>query len=527
MSTSCGNPAVEEDALMMRKAKFDRSKQCVKCKERQGNIVIRHAVYCKPCFFPLIVARFRKTLEPVVNPKPDGPRKKGLKASGSLVIGFSGGVGSTVLLDLVAKSYFHAPSGDEENAKPRGGSAHPRNLTGKDSSIWKGIPAVCYIELSGVVPGSMDKIEEARKIVEKYSVQEGSFSFDFIPVRIEDAFNEAWWAELEGVDLSTAARSLGIDIADEFIPLSNLPSSSTATSTPLEALQNYLSSLPTQTAKESAIQTLTRMLLLYTAASRNASHLLLGTSLTTLSINLISGISQGSGFSVNEEAYEEWTHQPRSLGAESGGVPSKVRIVRPLRDVGSKECGFWMWWCHLNAVGKKRLASGKQSIVSLARDFIMGLEQDFPSTVSTIARTCAKVTPKQKSDTTCILCERPAQHDAQEWKARISIRSYCDEAFKDSGHPLPPHLNEFPQGKEIAHNGSSLLATKLCYACHTTFTSRSSRGNMTGKGGDHSISNVIPLPTWTLTTVESEILASRKLDRKDMRKQIQDFILDE
>ena len=128
------------------------------------------------------------------------------------------------------------------------------------------------------------------------------------------------------------------------------------------ALQTYLSSLPTQTAIHSATQILVRLLLLYTAASRRASHVLLGTSLTSLSVNLISGIAQGAGFSVAEEAMEEWCGE-----GESGESTPPIRIVRPLRDVGMKECAIWAWWCGLRVVGRERYLGGTQGIGSLTR----------------------------------------------------------------------------------------------------------------------------------------------------------------
>jgi hypothetical protein len=39
-------------------------------------------------------------------------------------------------------------------------------------------------------------------------------------------------------------------------------------------------------------------------------------------------------------------------------------------------------------------------------DFIIGLERDYPSTVSTVARTCAKLAPKEGIGGICVLCER-------------------------------------------------------------------------------------------------------------------------
>jgi len=59
-----------------------------------------------------------------------------------LLIGFSGGLGSTVLLDLVHKIYNAKPSlGGEEL---RGGKEHPRK-----NKVWKKI-YVCYVQTSDV-----------------------------------------------------------------------------------------------------------------------------------------------------------------------------------------------------------------------------------------------------------------------------------------------------------------------------------------------------------------------------------------
>ena len=185
----------------------------------------------------------------------------------------------------------------------------------------------------------------------------------------------------------------------------------------LTSLKQYLAALPTQTAFFTAIQTITRLLLLHTAASRQASHLLLGTSLTSLSVNLISSISQGSGFAIVEEIQEEWQHHspPR--------IP--IRVVRPLRDIGMKDCAIWNWWHGLHPVSRLLRRSGGESnaidtltrsttlffslhlrVLSTVQDFIFGLETDYPATISTIARTCGKLTAKEVSDIVCVLCGR-------------------------------------------------------------------------------------------------------------------------
>lgn len=87
--------------------------------------------------------KFRRALEPSVNAKPDGPRRTALKPTGDLLIGFSGGLGSTVLLDLVHRCYV---SPDELAAPVDGGRDHPR----KDR-VWKKV-TVCYVETCDIFP---------------------------------------------------------------------------------------------------------------------------------------------------------------------------------------------------------------------------------------------------------------------------------------------------------------------------------------------------------------------------------------
>lgn len=187
----------------------------------------------RTCFFPLIQTRFRKSLEPSINPNPDGPRRKALKAAGSLSIGLSGGTSSITVLDLVAKTYF-APRSPTDGLgegtteeKLKGGKEHPRNA---DKGVWKGKAAVGYVEVCGAFPEvrvyfglihitdffvdqfqQKDRTEEIRSIVENYA---GS-PFDFIPLRLEDAFDPEWWVRVGTGGLSESARSLGLDMTDE------------------------------------------------------------------------------------------------------------------------------------------------------------------------------------------------------------------------------------------------------------------------------------------------------------------------
>ncbi|KAL0954500.1 hypothetical protein HGRIS_003467 [Hohenbuehelia grisea] len=518
--SSCGNPNVEADALMDRKPKFDRSKVCVKCKTNPGHIVIRHAVYCRDCFFPLVTSKFRKVLTPVINENAaPGLRIRSLRAAGNLTVGFSGGSASTVLLDLVAQNYLQLDS----EASTKGGKDHPR----KYEVIWPEAN-LCYVEISNAFQGMRDRTEEIRQVVNKYD------AFKFVPLRIEDAFDPDWWSKFGYRPLASELElGLSCDTTTDDIFVSHSQSSSN--STPVSRLRAFLSSLPTQTAILSSVQAIVRVLLLSMARATGSSHLVLGTTLSSLSISLISGIAQGGGFTVREEVQEEWS--PAAVEGDQSGVrKGSVRVVRPLRDIGIKECAAWAWWAKLKVVGREKIPHANQGIGALTKDFIVGLERDYPSTVSTIARTCGKLAPKDTSRLRCVLCQRPAQPGVQEWKSRISLRSFTETA---------DHIQLLADAE--SKPARLALAPALCYACHTTLTSRSSRGVAANQRNDASLNQTsVPLPVWIAPFLKDftrhdhvdgsssdvvssgeEVFRSRKLTTDDMRKEIGEFLIEE
>ncbi|KAI9461723.1 hypothetical protein BJY52DRAFT_1259811 [Lactarius psammicola] len=474
MSESCGNPVSEAgEALMTRKRKSDTSRICVKCKTNNGNLVIRHSAYCKDCFTPLISTKFRQALEPHINRVPSGPRRGALKPSGSLLIGFSGGLGSTVLLDLVHKIYCARPGSEEL----KGGKEHPRK-----NKVWKKI-YVCYVETSDVYPETSDRTEQISEAIARYE------GFEFIPVRMQDAFDRGWWERVSGgaapslTDVPLAFDLTGGDAGSVF------------------ALRAHLLALPTPTATLSTLFTLTRMLLLYTAYSIGASHLVLGTSLTSLSISLISSIAQGGGFVVPQTIQEEWIPPFVERVPGDSSWNGEVRLVRPLRDVGTKECQAWIWWRQLPVVGKQKIPIPRQTIGYLTKEFIIGLERDYPSTVSTIAKTAGKLAPKGESGERCILCELPLPR-------------------------MTPSL-------------SLSLLSHVCYSCHTTLTSKSSRSTSTPSWNTLS---EVHLPIWAAVQSASgrgdsderdtsspcieEVWESKRLDADGMKSVVGGFLLD-
>jgi len=109
---------------------------------------------------------------------------------------------------------------------------------------------------------------------------------------------------------------------------------------------------------------------------------------------------------------------------------------------------------------------------------------------------------------------RPVQAGIQEWKNKISIRSYPD--FKAENRLLPHVRRPEIQNLEI----SDTITSRLCYSCHTTWTSKNIRGRVV-RGTD------IPAPIWaSVHSMDGDVWARKRLDAQDMQAIISDSLLD-
>lgn len=109
---------------------------------------------------------------------------------------------------------------------------------------------------------------------------------------------------------------------------------------------------------------------------------------------------------------------------------------------------------------------------------------------------------------------RPSAGGVLDWKARISIRTVSQG--DDSGH-----------GQIEGRSEGKSFAPRLCYACHTHLTSKSSR---TAQAPTVS---AVPLPTWTESRMigeessNGEIWKTTPLSDEGMKRSIGEFLLEE
>ena len=73
-----------------------------------------------------------------------------------------------------------------------------------------------------------------------------------------------------------------------------------------------------------------------------------------MSISLITSISQGGGYNVQEESYEELCSEAKT-GDNSQDKTRSLLILRPLQDIGMKECAAYAWWNKIEVAGKESL----------------------------------------------------------------------------------------------------------------------------------------------------------------------------
>ena len=271
------------------------AKICIKCKSPSPNLVIRNVMYCRSatcsfdpdrsntcsirtCSLALIEQRFKRAIDSSLPQKrEDDPP--------CLAIAYSGGLGSAVLLDLASR--LLAPNGKDNSPRRR----------------WKEIH-VLHIEKEETNCSSTAQWEN---IIGRYP------EFKFKAVGLADDFQTIFRP-------AASQPSFGLVGAKSSSP----------------TFEQYLRGLPTESARVATIRTLTRLAVEHHARVLGASHLLLGTSLSSLSSAMISRICQGGGF---------------TLASERGRHTDDLHVVVPLQDVMSKECAAWLKWNDLQTTG--------------------------------------------------------------------------------------------------------------------------------------------------------------------------------
>ncbi|XP_015495712.1 cytoplasmic tRNA 2-thiolation protein 2 [Parus major] len=200
----------------------------------------------------------------------------------------------------------------------------------------------------------------------------------------------------------------------------------------------------TATAREELLEMLRTHLIVQTARDRGYAKVMMGESLTRVAIKLLTNLSLGRGaFLAVDTGFTDQRH-------------GDVMVVRPMRDYTAKEIAFYNFFFGVPTVIVPPLFTKrreKPSIHQLVERFLLGLQEEFPSTISTVYRTGEKLSPepaKASSESQrCLLCLCGLDIDGEEELA------------------LEPTLilEEPAAGVE----SKAAYIPLLCYSCRLTF----------------------------------------------------------
>lgn len=124
----------------------------------------------------------------------------------------------------------------------------------------------------------------------------------------------------------------------------------------------------------------------------------------------------------------------------------------------------------------------------------------------------------------------------QEWKARISIRSRAPPPPSDGSLDAPVQSPTDVEADALLPS----LTPYLCYACHTTLTSRSARPVPSPWATTAVQSSIVPLPVWAearlpattssgeeVVHAHEEIMQTRRVGQDEMKGIVQEFLLED
>ncbi|KAJ3394050.1 Cytoplasmic tRNA 2-thiolation protein 2 [Lobulomyces angularis] len=295
-----------------------------------------------------------------------GLQKADLGEKNKVLIAYSGGPSSTLLLNLTQT--FHESSSHKKFAD---------------------------VEIINIDESSMDdrNIEVAKKISEVANKS----NFNYTQLKLESI--------LEGCS-QEFKKHLLFDGEN--------PNSTSLLASNEEVFKHYISSIQSKDSVQDSIKNIKLRLILQHAKDRNCGLIFFGDNSTRIACQSIAMASKGRGYSF-----------PIDFSLSTSWYNGFV-IIKPLKDILVKEIGIYNKLNNLDSFpffdGLEKLFGNKVSIDKLTEDFIIGLDVEFPSTVSTIFKTITKATTSVND--TCLPCKNclgPIKSNCDIWLASHSV----------------------------------------------------------------------------------------------------------
>ncbi|KAM6409169.1 cytoplasmic tRNA 2-thiolation protein 2 [Rhynochetos jubatus] len=438
---------------------------CVKCGQGSAALVIRLGdAFCRGCFREYFVHKFRAMLG----------KNRVIFPGEKVLLALSGGPGSSAMLRQVqeglsretAKRLRFVPGLiyiDEGAVRGQSAAQREQSLIRMESLLQAtGFPYhLAHLEQALELPASILRPGP------EGSVKSGSSYKEAVEGFIQQQRDDG--------DGGTSLPNLGTQVGDT--PALRLPAAART-----QELLQLFEAVETATAREELLQMLRTHLILQTARTRGYSKVMTGESCTRVAVKLLTNLALGRG---------------AFLAVDTGFVDGRhgdVMVVRPMRDYVAKEIAFYNHFFDVPTVIAPPLPTKrreKPSIHRLMERFLLGLQEDFPSTISTVYRTGEKLSPA------------PAKADSESQRCLLCLCA-LDIAGEEELALEPTLIREEPEG-----NGAESRAAfipLLCYSCRLTFK---------------ELGPLATLPPY----VRAE--AQRRIRRAEMKQQSQEVALED
>jgi len=474
-----------DPALLETKLTLAEDITCKKCRTAMSCVNLRaRDTYCKPCFLLAVHHKVRATLG----------KHKATRPGDKVVVAASGGVNSTALLHLLQQGIE---------------SDHKKLLF---------VPVVVFVE-EGAVWGR--EVEDRRTTVKNVKKVLSKFGFSVHVTLLEDYNRESIniYSDKDDINFSES-------IATE--------------------LQLNFDNMKEASSKEELLQQIRRSVLIRAAKGLGCQKVFTGENGTVLAIDLLAGVSSGAGVSL---PYRVGFRDTRDCVREKEGTPdmvnghkdskttSGVTILRPMRDVSSKEVALYCSFHNLDTWVGPTFGTGEDNLYSikkLTEDFLVGLQDSFPATIPTIFKTGDKLSMASiDGQELCCLCSGPVdtavmEHNALQATMFSSLvsakgKQHLDKSFENGFEEVCINLeggsssNDCSEKSECCGEGDGScksskplvlsakdLSKSLCYSCRRTF------GKLKSTSG---------IPRY----LQEEV--GVKTRREQMKNEISDFLL--
>ncbi|NXH86844.1 CTU2 protein, partial [Edolisoma coerulescens] len=291
------------------------------------------------------------------------------------------------------------------------------------------IPGLVYVEEGAVRGQSLEQREQTLAQMETLLQATG---FPYHLIHLEEALQLPPSILQPGPERSSPSGPSYKEAVDSFIQQQQRQDGHSGTSLPGHSTQDTPAGSPatprlpdaaqsrellrafeaaaTATAREELLQMLRTHLIVQTARDRGYTKAMMGESLTRVAVKLLTNLSLGRGaFLAVDTGFTDQRH-------------GDVMVVRPMRDYTAKEIAFYNHFFSVPTVVVPPLFTKrreKPSIHQLVERFLLGLQEEFPSTISTVYRYGEKLSPepaKASSESQrCLLCLCGLDTEGGEW----------------------------------------------------------------------------------------------------------------